>query len=408
MPIPTPRVQIGLLIADFSTAPYFVLGDPTKGLLGNADYRLAGELIDVTDRVRSISINRGRNRAFADYPSGEVVITMNNFDRAFDPLYTSSPFFGSIVPRREIIITSNNITLFTGWVEDWNLFYSKDGESLVDAIASDATIILNKRPLAAFTPTEQTSGARISEVLAKPEVSWPTEQSNIQTGYAIVGTQPVSDGTNALQYIQKVAESELGSVFIDRTGVVNFKQRNNGYSATTLPLFSQDNNEGVPYDNLQVVYGSELLYNEVQASREGGGTAVASNTDSQDLYGLRDLTVDGLLYSNDDQLVNTVVNYATIYSEPEYRFEGFEVKLHKLSPEDQNTVLDIELASAIRIKFTPNGIGSEINRLLEVIKINHIINPQEHIIEFGFRSLEYPSFVLDSLVGTLDSGVLGW
>ena len=119
MAIPTPQVRIGLDIADESIGSFFTLGDPEKGVLGNSQYVLAGTvLFDVTDRVRSITVTRGRSRDFADFPAGEVVVTMNNFDRAFDPVYADSPFFGSIVPRRELRVSSNGEDIFRGWIED--------------------------------------------------------------------------------------------------------------------------------------------------------------------------------------------------------------------------------------------------------------------------------------------------
>lgn len=408
MPIPTPEVRIGLDITDESIGSFFTLGDATKGVLGNSTYVLAGTvLFDVTDRVRTITVNRGRSRDFADYPAGEVVVTMNNFDRAFDPIYQNSPFFGSIVPRRELRISSNGIDLFRGWIEDWNLFYSKDGESLVDAIAADATVILAKQTLGEFTPTEQLTGARINEVLSKPEVGWASALRDVDTGQATLGTQVVAENTNALTYMQKVAETEPGSLFVDKTGKVRFIQRNSGYSSTDIVTFNQTT--GIPYDNVQVIYGSELLYNEVQGIREGGGTAIASNTDSQDAYGIRQLDISGLLFSTDDQLLDLVVNYAIQYSEPEYRFESFEVKLHKLDTADQNSVLGLELGDAVQIAFTPNGISPAIERFLEVIRINHIIEPDEHIVQLGFRAIDYPPFVLgDSLFGKLGTGVLAW
>lgn len=410
MAIPTPQVRIGLDIADESIGSFFTLGDPIKGVLGNSQYVLAGTILfDVTDRVRSITVTRGRSRDFADFPAGEVVVTMNNFDRAFDPVYADSPFFGSIVPRRELRVSSNGEDIFRGWIEDWNLFYAKDGESLVDAIASDATIILAKQTLAEFTPTEETTGERINTVLDATEVGWSPTLRAIDTGRSILGTQQVENGTSALNYLQRIAESEPGALFVNKLGQVQFIQRNSAYTSTDLVVFSQDLETGIPYDNLQVIYGSELLYNEVQASREGGGTAIASNIDSQDAYGIRELDISGLLFSTDDQLLDLVVNYAIQYSEPEYRFEGFEVRMNKLSVEDQNKVIGLELGDAVSVSFTPNGIGDPIERFLEVIRISHTIDPEEHIVALGFRAIDYPSFVLgDPLFGRLGTGVLAW
>jgi hypothetical protein len=410
MPIPTPEVRIGLDIADESFGSFFTLGDAAKGVLGNSSYVLAGTILfDVTDRVRNISVNRGRSRDFADYPGGQVVVTMNNFDRAFDPIYQDSPFFGSIVPRRELRISSNGIDLFRGWISDWNLFYSKDGESLVDAVGIDATSILTKQIIRdEVVPIEQKTGARINAVLDRADVAWSPTLRNIDTGQATLGTQTIAENTNALVYLQKVAETEPGALFVDKTGNVRFIERNTGYSSTDIVTFGQSGT-AIPFDNLQVVYGSELLYNEVQATREGGGTAIASNLDSQDAYGIRELDISGLLFSDDEQLIDLAVNYAIQYSEPEYRFDSFEVRMHKLSEANQNKILGLEIGDAVSIAFTPNGISPAIERFLEVIRINNIIQPDSHIVQLGFRAIDYPPFVLgDSLFGKLGTGVLAW
>lgn len=410
MPIPTPVVKIGLDLADVTYAPFFRLGDAEKGVLGNTLWVLGGTILfDVTDRVRQISVNRGRSRTFADFPAGGVTISLNNFDRAFDPVFEGSPYYGSIVPRRELFITSNGIDVFRGWIQDWNLFYSKDGESIVDAIAADATTILTKQTLPEITPTEQQTGERINTILSRPEVGWSPSLRDIDTGVSTVGTQTIEANTNALTYIQKVAETEPGSFFVDKSGKVRFIQRNTGYSSTDIITFGQTGAGVIPFDNVDVIYGSELLYNEIQASREGGGTAIASNIDSQDAYGIRELDISGLLFSDDNQLLDLVVNYAIQYSEPEYRFDSFEVLLHKLSETDQDKVLGLEIGSAVKISFTPNNIGTAIERFLEVIRINHIIDPQRHIVQLGFRAIDYPPFVLgDTEFGKLGTGILAW
>lgn len=407
MSIPRPQVLIGLNVVDASLTPFFTLGDPVKGVLGNPTYRLGGGLFDVTDKVRSIRIARGRSRDFSSFPAGEASVTLNNFDRAFDPVFEDSPFYGSIIPRRELQIRSNGELIFSGWIDDWNLFYSKTGESLVDAIASDATAILAKQNLNQFTPTAQLSGARVNSVLSRPEIAWNVGLRNIDAGNATMGTQLVPDKTPVLAYLQSIASSETGSLFVDKEGEVTFKQKYSPSGVDELVVFAQESEVGLPFDNLQVVYGTELLYNEVTASREGGGTAIASAIESQGIYGVRELKIDGLLLSSDEQLIDLVVDYATTYSEPEYRFESLEVKVHKLEEADKNRVLKLDVGDVVQIQFTPNGIPPAITRFVEIIRSDHFVSFDEHIMTLGFKSLETAPFILDDEVfGRLDIATL--
>lgn len=407
MSIPTPKVLIGLDVSDSSLTPFFTLGDPVKGVLGNTTYGLGSTLFDVTDKVRSIRISRGRSRDFSSFPAGEASVTLNNLDRAFDPLFEDSPFYGSIIPRRELKIFSNNEIIFSGWIDDWNLFYAKSGESLVDAIATDATAILAKQNLNEFTPTAQLSGTRIDSVLSRPEIAWAPGLRNIEAGDSTMGVQPVADKTSVLAYLQNIASSEPGALFVDKEGEVTFKQRYSPSGTEDPVIFAQDIDTGLPFDNLQVVYGTELLYNEVTASREGGGTAIASAIDSQATYGLRELKIDGLLLSSDEQLVNLVVNYASLYSEPEYRFDTLDVKVHKLETADKNRVLALDIGSICLIQFTPNGIAPAITRYVEIIRVDHSVSFDEHIMTLGFKSVELAPFILDDAIfGRLDIATL--
>jgi hypothetical protein len=299
--------------------------------------------------------------------------------------------------------------LFTGWIDDWNLFYGKDGESLVDAVASDATALLAKQKISGFTPELQYTGERIETILSLPEIAWSEAQRTIDTGRAILSDEAIDDGANALQYMQLAAQSEPGLFFVGKDGHITFVQRNRARNGAQVVSFAQNGEDGIPFDNLQVVYGTELLYNEVTISRQGGGTAIASNVDSQDIYGIRELTVDGLLNSTDEQIAQIATNYAIQYSDPEFRFDSLDVKVHKLTPEEQSEVLGLEIGSTCKVTFTPNGIAPAIERYVEVIRIAHDVDPEEHIMSLGFRAVDYAAFVLgDSEFGRLGVGVLAW
>jgi len=88
-------VELGLSAA-------FTLDDPVAGVLDNTEFVLGGvSFEDVTSRVRSLSISRGKNRDLDRFNSGSLSVEFNNTDRAFDPLYTASPFARNIVPRRD-------------------------------------------------------------------------------------------------------------------------------------------------------------------------------------------------------------------------------------------------------------------------------------------------------------------
>jgi len=404
--MPTEKVEIGFDLVS-GTGPFLKLDDPVSGRLDDSDWTLAGTIFfDVTERVKSFSLSRGRSSLFSSFPAGSATVVFNNHDRAFDPLYTASPFFGNIIPKREIRITSGNSVQFSGWVEDWNLSYSPNGDSIADAVAFDATGLLAGRTLPETTPTQQTSGARVNAVLNAAGVDWSPELREIDTGQAILSNFEIPANTNALTYLQTVASTEAGNIFIGKNGKVVFQNRQKAATSESLVEFGEG---GIAVQGLEVVYGSENLFNEITISREGGGTATAQDSNSIDEYGIRNLTISNLLFSTDEQSLELALNYAVEFSQPEYRFQSLDVPLHKLGSTDQEKIQNLEIGSICKVTFTPNGIGEPIARFVEVIRIEQDVNPETHFVSLGFSSLEYASLVLDDAeFGKLNAYSLSW
>jgi hypothetical protein len=401
MGMPTERVEVGFDLSDSPVAPFFVLDDPVKGRLDNTEYVVAGTLFyDITDRVRRFDIDRGRKSQFTFNPAGYASIEFNNHDRAFDPLYVDSPFYGNIIPRREMRISTNNEIQFSGWVEDWNLTYLPNGDSIASAECVDASSILASQNLSAGTPTTELSGARINNVLSDVGVNWPLLLREIDAGQATLGPQPIQEGTNALSYLQTIATTEPGELFIDKAGRVNFKDRSFSGVAGDPVVFG---NGGIDFVGVEVVYGSEQLYNQVVVSRLGGGTAVAVDLNSQSAYGIRTLIQSDLLMESDLDAVDLAVRLADKFSTPEYRIDVLEVQVNSLDVADQNKVLDLEIGDICKVVFTPNQIGSPIEQIVQIIKIQHNVDPENHFIQFGFSQVKEAFWIL----GNAEFGKLG-
>jgi len=408
MAIPTPKVELGL-DGDSPIFPGFTLDNLESGVLDNTEYFLAGGLVfyDVTNRVRNFTISRGKSSLLTSVSAGQASIEFNNHDRAFDPRYTESPFAGNIVPRREIKIYAAGELQFAGWVDDWNLSYTPNGDSVTNAIALDGFAILAGQTLSQGTPTAQLTGARVTDILDDPVVNWDADLRSIDNGVVTVGTQEIAANTNVLTYLQQVTKTEDGLLYMGKNGDLVFKERLRPFNVPDVVDFNDDS--GIPFTNVDVNYGTELLYNEISISRIDGGTAVATDASSQAAYGIRSLTGGDYLFNTDDDLLAQALNLAERYSTPEYRFQGLEVAVHGLSEAQQTTVTGLELGSVARIQFTPNNIGDPITQYGEIISIQHTVRPEQHYITFGFSRLSQAQFLLnDDIFGKLDSAnVLG-
>ena len=407
MGVPRPTVQIGFDLVG-ANANLLTLDNPVKGKLDTPAYPLGGQIFyDVTDKVKSIATRRGKNRQLDEFDGGLANVVFDNNDRTFDPEYVNSPYYGQIIPKRAIRIFSAGNPVFQGVIDDWNLSYSPSGDSEASAAASDAFTLFNTQTLPAGTATAQKAGQRVNAILDLPDVNWSSQDREIETGLTTLGADVFQEDTNVLEYLRTVARSEPGNLFISRDGKVVFTDRNAAPASGGVTL--ADDGTGIPYQGMKVVYGSELLYNEIVIGSDLAGTVVAQDTASIAQYGVLNLTQTGLLMSDPTYVQNLAIYYASKYSQPEYRFESVDIVIDELSDAQQQAILGLEISDFVTIKFTPNGIAPAIEKIAEIIRIDDDITPENHVVSLGFATLDYFLLVLDDPeFGKLDRGALAF
>jgi hypothetical protein len=407
MAIPRPTVEIGFDLVG-ANANLLTLDNPVKGKLNDPAYPLGGQIFyDVTDKVKSIATRRGKNRQLDEFDGGLANVVFDNNDRTFDPEYVNSPYYGQIIPKRAIRIFSGGNPVFQGVIDDWNLNYDPGGFSEASAAASDAFTLFNTQTLPAGTATAQKSGQRVNAILDLADVNWSTQEREIETGLTSLGADVYEQDTNVLEYLRTVARTEPGNLFIARDGKVVFTDRNAAPTSGEVTL--SDDGTGIPYQGMKVVYGSELLYNEIVIGSLAAGTVVARDTASIADYGVLNLTQTGLLMSDPTYVQSLAIYYASKYSQPEYRFESVDIVIDELSDAQQQAILGLEIADFVTIKFTPNGIAPAIEKIAEIIRIDDDITPESHVVSLGFATLDYFLLVLDDPeFGKLDRGALAF
>ena len=409
MPAVVEKVELGF--DENGPGNFFILDDPVQGVLDSTAYVLGGGsfFYDVSAYVTQISVNRGKSRALDRYQSGVVNVQFNNRNRFFDPTYVASPFYGQIVPRRDVRITANNELVFLGTTEDWNLDYAPNGDSTATVSAADGFAFLAGQTLTTGTNPVELSGARVNRVLDSAGVAWPAGARSIDVGTATLQDDSVTPADNALQYLQLIESSEPGELFIGKDGRLVFQDRNKVFPSGAVPLLT-DNASGITYSQVRVVYGSELLFTQSEVTRKGSSTIVQANDlSAQTDYGVRTLTLDGLLQNTDAALVELATYYVSLYAQPEYRFDQVEIILSQLSLVDQNKILALDLGSAVQVQFTPNGVAPAITKFARVISIGHSASLVDHKVVLGLGTLNATLFQLDDVAfGILDTGTLAF
>jgi hypothetical protein len=414
MPTPAVKVELGLNLGQ--SDPFaFVLDDVVKGVLDNTSYTLGGErFFDISDRLIGTSVSRGKNQALDRIDAGTSSIVVDNSDRHFDPLYPNGPYFGQLIPRRTVRITCNNQPVFIGAIDDFDIVYAPSNRSQVRIDVSDAFSTLTNSGLEEFTPTAQLSGARVNAVLDRPEVSWPADEREIDTGNSTMLGVLVAEGTSVLEYLQLVSNSEFGDLFIGKDGKVVFRERNSVPNTPNL-VFTDEVvagvYQGIQFASVNNVYGSENLYNRILISNADSPAleASANDTDSQAVYGPRSFSQSNLLVASQSELQFLADYLLARFKEPQYRFEAVTVVMDTLSTVNQDAVLDLEIGDIVQVRFEPSDIPPAIEQYVRIIGISHDWTSTSKNITFALERLDFAIFILDNAVlGELDNDRLAY
>jgi hypothetical protein len=186
---------------------------------------------DVTSYTRSVDISRGIQRETDTFQAGSCSVIFDNNARTFDPSYSASPLYGEIKPQASIKVTSGNQVIFVGFVDNWSFDYQIVADATATAVAYDSVSRLSKNLLPAITWTAEKTDVRVGRVLDRSEVAWSSTARQLSPGTISLGTDTVTDGTSAWDYIQQVAQSEGGAAFVAGNGDVVFK----GEAAAEVP-----------------------------------------------------------------------------------------------------------------------------------------------------------------------------
>ena len=235
---------------DAPSTPVFLLDDPVKGKLDDATYVLAGDIAtDITADVTSVSVWRGRSRWLDSINAGTASFTVQNLTRDFDP-FGGGTYSSDMVPGKRVTIEVGETPIFDGTVDDWDVAYTIGGYSTASAVVSDALSDLSRQTLTANTATSQLSGARVEAILNRAEVDFPAGSRNIDAGLETLQADTIDAGTNALDYLKLVTETESGRLFVTAEGVLTFQERSTPVPSADVLLFA-DNGTGIPFDHIE-------------------------------------------------------------------------------------------------------------------------------------------------------------
>jgi len=369
-----------------------------------------GGSTEITSYVRTVSTSRGKSRDLDQFNAGQFSIVLDNRTRAFDPLYTSSPFYSLLKIRQVVYITTNSgyfgANILTGFINAWDLSYDVGGDSIATISGADAFTYLAQQTLDDVTTIVQKSGERVLVTLGRPYVGAISfSGAGVTQGIVDVLDDPIVEGDNVLEYLQTLERSERGSMFVQKAGTLAFIAANGGSNTSTVLT---DDGGGIPYNAITVNYGTDYMFNRIQLENTALDVGTKDNTSSITDFGATVFSDSGLLVNDPAVLQSQADVLATRYGTPEYRFESVTIELTGLTTAQQNELIGLELTNRLAVEFTPNKTGSQISKMCQLIGINHQVSIDRHQMVLQFASADNGLFTLNNtILGRLDYNLLG-
>lgn len=344
---------------------------------------------DVTQYVRGVSGSRGKAHVYDQMSAGKCTVVLDNRDARFDPVNTASPYYPHVLPMRPIRVRTVTVGgydsgvwddgvwdgdggqeegIFSGYVDAWQPTYPSSVDGQVALRATDGFKALNLGRVSGSFP-QQTSGARVNAIL--DAIDWPADRRNIEVGETTVQAGDL-DRARPLEHLQKVADSELGLIYMDRHGDVRFMSRH-GLIGGVLDVDTYTFGDGTNFfRDPELSFDDDDLWNEVEVSSQGVLTQYAEDLDSQAKYGLRSLDRNALLLTSVEEQANHATFVLVGGAEPALRIDSIEPVGDR---GDWGRILDRDLGSKILVTFDPPGPGDVISQPSFVEQVTWNLQP---------------------------------
>lgn len=331
---------------------------------------------NITSRVRSVTVERGRSDPHDRFPAGRISVEVDNQGRAFDRTNTTGPYYGThfdVGMRIRVRDTVHSQTIAQGWVEDWPMAWNRDAGT-VTLHAADALQLLAAADIYLERGSQESPQARISWIYGAAYGDYTSYLiGSHDFGQCLV--QPMIVKGNALDAVQLVAESDGGVLFGSKTGTTIFYDRHAPFTYTRQNTsqwtFSPSGAGGtVPYSWPWVGGRRALLTNRAIIQRAGAADlpAQADDTTSQTNYGVRSRSRTDLVHTSVTDSQSIAETIVQAWSTPQ---EPAIITLHPVSTAEAayEAIVKLDLRDLVTLEWAP---GNAAPRNSSAMTVEHI------------------------------------
>lgn len=360
----------------------------------------SADCYDISDIVITANTRRGRSRELDKIEAGYAVITVIDENGDFNPDNDASPYYGKLKPGNKIRLypdyddgtgSFRYPDIFTGYVFNYGTRFSMgvNQANQITIEAYDAFKIFNLVSITEVTnsTTGDSSDERIGQIL--DEISWPAGLRTFETS-ALSLADDQGDLRTVLDAIRQVEDTEVGLVFVDGSGKVEFKNRTTANSQPDYDSAYKFSDDGIEtsYNDLRLTQNDDVLINRVTVKSFNNSTEVTVfDSTSETTYFSRSAERGNVLLTSTTDLTSVANQLLANYKDSSLQIERIILNLSEYEQIDRviaGLYFDI-FEIPVWIKKTLPG-NTSITRLGYLQGVNHDITSNTWLVT-GFTGI---------------------
>ena len=398
MTVPTVQAFI-----NFSTGPSFAQSMILdSGILGtNVLADAAAVIVDVSNQINNISIQRGRNAQADQFQAGTLSLRIIDQNGDFNPQNVSGPYHNLLTPMRKVSITATSLgvvyPLFSGFITNYLTTQPNNSTDTLNYTTIQATDAMRLVQMAQITTVAGSTsgdltGTRVNLIL--DQIDWPATMRDVDAGLTTVQANP-DTATTALIACQKMELAEFGAFYVDASGSFVFQDRNlTASSIDAIPRVFNDNGSNLHYFNADWILNDVLVYNQASITKIGGTAQTAENAASVEKYFSHSYNQTQQMFLTDAQALDYAKTYIASRAETSIRCDSLILDLYYPDEPMVLAALELDFFDPITVSTTQPG-GSVLTKTLQIFGVSYSITPNSWRQTFTTLEPILDAFILD-------------